>query len=216
MFVGTRKPEAHTPGSADVSSDTGARPTAVFGGMSCGGATSTAARMTPAPLRPLERLPLVLGQTSEERRERPRAGREHGIGRTRTRLGQRQSNRSAIRNQLDRGGERGPHERSDGEFFCMDFRSPRGFEVIAAGYLSRTFSWRGTLMGADDKIGNMAEEATGTAKKAVGRSTADRGLEAEGRADQAKGNVKQSGEKLKDMVKSLFRSSRRTRRRGYR
>ena len=36
----------------------------------------------------------------------------------------------------------------------------------------------------------------------MGRATDDRDLEAEGHTDQAKGNLKQAGEKIKDVFKS--------------
>jgi uncharacterized protein YjbJ (UPF0337 family) len=53
-------------------------------------------------------------------------------------------------------------------------------------------------MGLDDKIGNKAEETAGGAKEAAGKATDDERLEAEGKGDQAKANVKQAGEKVKD------------------
>ena len=53
-------------------------------------------------------------------------------------------------------------------------------------------------MGADDKIENKAEELRGKVKEGVGRSTDDEELEAQGRADQAKADIKQAGEKVKD------------------
>lgn len=57
-------------------------------------------------------------------------------------------------------------------------------------------------MGLDDKISNKAEELKGQGKETVGKATDDEELEAEGHADQAKGNVKQAGEKIKDIFKS--------------
>jgi uncharacterized protein YjbJ (UPF0337 family) len=57
-------------------------------------------------------------------------------------------------------------------------------------------------MGADDKLGNKAEELKGEVKEGVGRATDDRDLEAEGHRDQAKGNLKQAAEKVKDVFKS--------------
>ena len=56
-------------------------------------------------------------------------------------------------------------------------------------------------MGTDDKIANKTEEMTGRAKEAVGDATDDRDLQAEGQADQTKGNLKQAGEKIKDAFK---------------
>ena len=57
-------------------------------------------------------------------------------------------------------------------------------------------------MGLDDKIGNKAEELKGQAKETTGKATDDEKLEAEGRGDQACSNVKQAGEKIKDVFKS--------------
>jgi uncharacterized protein YjbJ (UPF0337 family) len=51
------------------------------------------------------------------------------------------------------------------------------------------------------KTAHQAEAAKGGAKKAVGRLTGSRRLQAEGRGDQAKGNIKQPGAKLKDAFK---------------
>jgi uncharacterized protein YjbJ (UPF0337 family) len=56
----------------------------------------------------------------------------------------------------------------------------------------------GGRMGLDDKLGNKAEEAAGKVKEGVGKATDDESLEAEGKGDQAKSNVKQAGEKIKD------------------
>ena len=53
-------------------------------------------------------------------------------------------------------------------------------------------------MGLDDKIKNAAEDAQGKVKEAAGHATDDKSLENEGRADQAKSDVKQAGEKIKD------------------
>jgi uncharacterized protein YjbJ (UPF0337 family) len=57
-------------------------------------------------------------------------------------------------------------------------------------------------MGADDKLGNKAEELKGKGKETAGDATGDEQLQAEGQTDQAKGNVKQAGEKVKDVFKS--------------
>lgn len=56
-------------------------------------------------------------------------------------------------------------------------------------------------MGADDKIRNQAEHAKGKAKEAYGDLVDDEELEAEGRVDQAKADVKNAAEKIKDAVK---------------
>tara|TARA_R100000365_G_scaffold1150_1_gene4108 strand:- start:1488 stop:1652 length:165 start_codon:yes stop_codon:yes gene_type:complete len=52
----------------------------------------------------------------------------------------------------------------------------------------------------DDKIKNAAEEAKGKVKETVGDATDNESLEAEGKADQAKADVKQAGEKTKDAL----------------
>ncbi len=52
-----------------------------------------------------------------------------------------------------------------------------------------------------DKMKNKAEELAGRGKEAVGDATDNRDLEAEGQKDQAKGNLKQAGEKVKDAFK---------------
>ena len=50
-------------------------------------------------------------------------------------------------------------------------------------------------------IKHKAETAKGRAKKVTGRVTGNRRLKAEGRADQAKGNIKQAGDKIKNAFK---------------
>ncbi len=57
-------------------------------------------------------------------------------------------------------------------------------------------------MGLDDKISNKAEELAGKAKEGAGAATGNEKLENEGHADQAKSNLKQAGEKIKDVFKS--------------
>ena len=66
----------------------------------------------------------------------------------------------------------------------------------------RSGSPEGDRMGTDDKIDNKAEELKGKVKEGVGEATDDRDLQTEGQADQAKGNLKQAGEKIKDTFKS--------------
>ncbi|MCA1821939.1 MAG: CsbD family protein [Pseudonocardia sp.] len=56
-------------------------------------------------------------------------------------------------------------------------------------------------MGLGDKIDNKAEEMKGEGKEAIGQATDDDELKAEGQMDQAKGNIKQAGEKIKDAFK---------------
>ncbi|PTT67072.1 CsbD family protein [Arthrobacter sp. HMWF013] len=56
-------------------------------------------------------------------------------------------------------------------------------------------------MGLDDKIENAAEKLGGKGKEAAGRASDDPNLEAEGKADQSKADLKQAGEKVKDAFK---------------
>jgi uncharacterized protein YjbJ (UPF0337 family) len=56
-------------------------------------------------------------------------------------------------------------------------------------------------MGTTDKLKNAIDDAAGKAKEALGRTTGDRSTENEGRADQAKSDLKQAGEKAKDAFK---------------
>ena len=56
-------------------------------------------------------------------------------------------------------------------------------------------------MATEDKINNKAEELKGKAKEAVGKATNDDELANQGKRDQAKGNLKQAGEKVKDIFK---------------
>ncbi|GAA1310426.1 hypothetical protein GCM10009634_76340 [Saccharothrix xinjiangensis] len=57
-------------------------------------------------------------------------------------------------------------------------------------------------MSTDDKFDAKADELKGKVKETVGDATDDRDLEAEGKGDQAKGNLKQAAEKVKDAFKS--------------
>lgn len=56
-------------------------------------------------------------------------------------------------------------------------------------------------MGADDKMKNKWQETKGKVKEGVGDATDDEEMEREGKTDQAKGNLKQAGEKVKDAFK---------------
>jgi uncharacterized protein YjbJ (UPF0337 family) len=59
-------------------------------------------------------------------------------------------------------------------------------------------------MGLDDKISNTGEKVAGKVKEGTGKATGNEELEAEGKGDQASGNIKQAGEKAKDAVKNIF------------
>jgi uncharacterized protein YjbJ (UPF0337 family) len=54
-------------------------------------------------------------------------------------------------------------------------------------------------MGAQDKFSNKAEELKGKAKERVGKMTDDEELENEGKRDETKADLKQAGEKIKDV-----------------
>ncbi|MGN6607767.1 MAG: CsbD family protein [Jatrophihabitans sp.] len=56
-------------------------------------------------------------------------------------------------------------------------------------------------MSAVDKIKNSIEDVEGKAKEALGRVSGDRSTENEGKADQAKSDLKQAGENVKDAFK---------------
>jgi uncharacterized protein YjbJ (UPF0337 family) len=56
-------------------------------------------------------------------------------------------------------------------------------------------------MATEDKVNNKAEGLGGKAKEAVGGATGDDSLKNQGKKDQAKSDVKQAGEKVKDAFK---------------
>ncbi|MFC8450162.1 CsbD family protein [Kitasatospora sp. NPDC057223] len=56
-------------------------------------------------------------------------------------------------------------------------------------------------MSAHDKIENTGDKIKGKAKEGAGKLVGNERLEAEGKADQAKGDVKQAGEHVKDAFK---------------
>ena len=53
-------------------------------------------------------------------------------------------------------------------------------------------------MGTGDDIKHGAEEMKGKVKEGVGDMTGNESLEAEGKVDQAKANLKQAGDDVKD------------------
>jgi uncharacterized protein YjbJ (UPF0337 family) len=53
-------------------------------------------------------------------------------------------------------------------------------------------------MSAVDKAKNAVEDLEGKAKEALGRVTGDHSTEREGKTDQAKSDLKDAGEKVKD------------------
>lgn len=52
-----------------------------------------------------------------------------------------------------------------------------------------------------DKAKNKAEELVGQGKEKTGEATGNEQLQAEGKQDQAAGNLKQAGENVKDVFK---------------
>jgi uncharacterized protein YjbJ (UPF0337 family) len=60
---------------------------------------------------------------------------------------------------------------------------------------------RSQLMATEDKAANKATATKGKIKKSVGKAIGNEQMEAEGKADQAKGNIKQAGENVKDAFK---------------
>jgi uncharacterized protein YjbJ (UPF0337 family) len=58
-------------------------------------------------------------------------------------------------------------------------------------------------MGTEDKAQNLADKAGASIKEATGKLTGNESLEAEGAADKAKADLKQSGEKVKDTIRDI-------------
>jgi uncharacterized protein YjbJ (UPF0337 family) len=56
-------------------------------------------------------------------------------------------------------------------------------------------------MSTEDKANNKGEQLKGKVKEGVGHATGNEDLEAEGKADQISGNLKDAGEKVKDAFK---------------
>ena len=56
-------------------------------------------------------------------------------------------------------------------------------------------------MSGVDKAKDMGQELGGMAKETAGDATGNDELKADGKSDQAKGNIKQAGEKIKDVFK---------------
>lgn len=58
-------------------------------------------------------------------------------------------------------------------------------------------------MSTENKVGNTGDKVKGKAKEAAGKAVGNERLEAEGKADQAKGDIGQAAEKAKDAVKDV-------------
>lgn len=57
-------------------------------------------------------------------------------------------------------------------------------------------------MGIVDKAKNTVEKAAGEVKEAIGKHTDNKDLQAEGKKDQVTGDLKNAGEKVKDVFKN--------------
>ncbi|CAG7625052.1 CsbD family protein [Rhodococcus opacus] len=55
------------------------------------------------------------------------------------------------------------------------------------------------------KLRHKAETAEGATKKTVGKALGNERMEAEGSAEQAKGNAKQTGDKFKQKIRHPFK-----------
>ena len=56
-------------------------------------------------------------------------------------------------------------------------------------------------MSAQDKIHNAVDDVKGKVKEGIGHVTGDSSVEAQGERDQAKADVKKTGENVKDVIK---------------
>ena len=56
-------------------------------------------------------------------------------------------------------------------------------------------------MSGTDKLKNTTESTVGEAKEKFGDATGNEDMQAEGKTDQAKADLKQAGEKVKDVFK---------------
>jgi uncharacterized protein YjbJ (UPF0337 family) len=56
-------------------------------------------------------------------------------------------------------------------------------------------------VGFADKFSNKVQELRGRMKRNAGEVSGDRRLEAEGRSEEARGSLKQAGEKVKDVFR---------------
>lgn len=58
-------------------------------------------------------------------------------------------------------------------------------------------------MSTTDKLKNAAEQAQGKVQEATGKATGDRDQQAQGEQTQSKADLKQAGEKVKDVAGDL-------------
>lgn len=57
-------------------------------------------------------------------------------------------------------------------------------------------------MSTGDKIKNKIDDVAGKTKEGLGKASGDKSTENEGKLDQAKANLKDAGEKVKDAFKN--------------
>jgi len=57
------------------------------------------------------------------------------------------------------------------------------------------------IMGDSDKVSNKADELKGLAKERIGGATGDEQMQAEGKGEKSKANLKQGVENIKDAFK---------------
>ncbi len=83
---------------------------------------------------------------------------------------------------------------------CLDVATPTERAPTARRALDKE-----NAMSFSDKVKHKAEElkgkGKGKGKEAMGRAAGDDELVVEGKTDQAKGRIKQAGEKIKDIFK---------------
>jgi uncharacterized protein YjbJ (UPF0337 family) len=88
---------------------------------------------------------------------------------------------------------------------ARDVRIPcRDLRHVSVRRPSGTFSGTPTkenAMSFTDKVKDKAQELEGKGKQKVGDATGDRSMQAEGVKDEKSGQVKQVGEKVKDVFK---------------
>jgi uncharacterized protein YjbJ (UPF0337 family) len=65
----------------------------------------------------------------------------------------------------------------------------------------RATYWTEIAMSGTDKIKNSADSKLGSAKEKLGDATGNEDMQAEGAADKGKADLKQAGEKVKDVFK---------------
>ncbi len=75
------------------------------------------------------------------------------------------------------------------------------FEDPAGGSPPLVALWNGGEVSKKDRLKNMAQVAEGAVEEVVGKATQDAELETVGHDTQAKGRLKQAGEKVKDAFK---------------